>query len=136
MIENQLSENLTIQRVLDESDMNTDIQQNVTLDLTTSEAYDKYILRLTQLDITKFECNFSNYQGTIENGKLYLEDILLGDFNSSLHNVHVDNAEVLQRIEELFLERTALEFTFVGESHTEHFLSVDIEVEMKGTFLH
>ena len=134
-IDNQFNESLIIQRVMDESDLgqNTNIYQNVLLDLTASESYEKYILRLTQLDI---ECNFSDYQGTIENGKLYLDDILLGDFNANVDHVRVNDAEVLQRIEELFLERTALDFTFVGESQTEHFLSVSIELEMKGTFVH
>jgi hypothetical protein len=135
-IDNQLNENLIIQRVLDESDLNTDIYQNVTLDLTTSESYDKYILRLTQLDITKLECSFSNYLGHIENGKLYLDDVLLGNFTASMDPIYIEDPVILQRIEELFLERTALDFTFVGESTTEHFLSVNVEIEMKGTFVH
>lgn len=136
-IDNQIIENLIIQRAFDENNsLNEDIYQNVTLDLTASESYDKYILRLTQLDVTKFECNFSNYQGIIENGKLYLDDILLGDFNAGIDHVHIEDPEVLQRISELFLERTVLDFTFIGESNTEHFLSVNVEVEMKGTFVH
>ena len=61
-IDNQLNENLIIQSVFDEtSNTDVDIYQNVSLDLTTSESYNKYILRLTQLDITKFECSFSDY---------------------------------------------------------------------------
>jgi hypothetical protein len=137
-IENQLSENLIIERAFNEmnSTADTDIYRNVTLDLTTSESYDKYILRLTQLDISKFEFNFSDYQGNIENGKLFLDDLLLGDFNASMDRFSIEDPDILQRIEELFLERTALDLTFVGESDTAHFLSVSVQVEMKGTFVH
>lgn len=135
-IENQLNENLIIQRSSETTLNLEDIHQNVTLDLTTSESYDKYILRLTQLDITKFECSFSDYEGTIQNGKLYLEDILLGNFVTSLDHVLIEDPEVLDQIENLFLERTALDFTFVGESSTNHFLSVNVVVAMKGTFVH
>ena len=72
----------------------------------------------------------------IENGKLYVDDILLGDFSANLDHVRVEVSETLELIEQLFLERTALDFTFVGESNTTHFLSVNVTVEMKGTFVH
>ena len=135
-IENQLNENLIIQRANDENVSSNTIHQNVALDLTSSESYDKYILRLRELEITKFECSFSNYQGSIQNGKLYLDDVLLGDFNASLVHVSIEDVELLEQIETLFLEKTSLDFSFVGESDTDHFLSVDIAVEMKGTFVY
>jgi hypothetical protein len=135
-IENQLNEDLVILNVQGESTFDTNIEQGVTLDLTTSESYERYILRLTQLEITKFECIFSNYQGVIENGKLYLDDLLLGDFNPDAASHTVDDPALLSRISELFIERTSLDFYFVGESDTDHTLNVNINVEMKGTFVH
>lgn len=135
-IDNQLNEDLVIQNIQGESTFDGNIEQGVTLDLTSSESYERYILRLTQLEITKFECNFSNYQGIIENGKLYLDDLLLGDFNPELESHTVEDPELLTRISELFLERTSLDFYFVGESNTDNQLNVNINVEMKGTFVH
>lgn len=135
-INNQLNENLTILSAQEEGSIGTNIEQGVTLDLTSSESYERYILRLTQLDVTKFQCSFSNYQGTINNGKLYLDDLELGDFHADLHQVSIEDPIVLERISELFLERTSLDFYFVGESSTEHALNVNINVEMKGTFVH
>jgi hypothetical protein len=135
-IDNQLNEHLIIQRIPDESASSNQIDHHVVLDLTSSEAYKKYILRLTQLDITKFECNFSNYQGTIENGQLYIDDILLGNFSASLDHVLIEDEVLLEQIATLFLEKTSLDFSFVGESNTDHFLSVNVNIEMKGTFVH
>ncbi len=135
-INNQLNEDLVILNVQGESSFDSNIEQGVTLDLTSTESYERYILRLTQLEITKFECNFSNYQGVIENGKLYLDDLLLGDFNPDSDSHIVESPELLLRISELFLERTSLDFYFVGESNTDNALNVNINVEMKGTFVH
>jgi len=135
-INNQLNEDLIILSPQEESSYGTNIEQGVTLDLTSSESYERYLLRLTQLDVTKFVCSFSNYQGTIENGKLYLDDLLLGDFHADLDEVSIQDPALLARISELFLERTSLDFYFVGESDTEHTLNVNVNVEMEGTFVH
>ncbi len=135
-IDNELNENLIIQRVNDENGTQTDINSKVSLDLRTSESYNKYIRRLRDLEISNFEFLFDNYQGQIQNGKVYLEDILLGDFDASMGLITIEDNQVIQRIENLFLERTEVDFIFVGESQSNHFLSVDINVEMKGTFVH
>lgn len=135
-IDNQLNESLIISRTLDETASASNIQRQVTLDITSSESYEKYILRLTQLEISKFECSFSNYQGVLENGKMYLDDILLGDFNASLDHVTIQDPEMLTRIADLFLEKTSVDFSFIGESDTNLTLNVNINVEMKGTFVH
>ena len=135
-IKNTLSENLVVERSTNEPASSDPIYQHVTLDLTKSESYDKYILRLTELDIVNFEFRFSNYQGTIENGQLYIDNVLLGDFNSELNTVQINDPQMLDSIEALFLEKTTLDFSFVGESQTSHYLSVEINVEMEGTFVH
>jgi len=135
-IDNQLNESLVISQTQDETVTSVNIQRQVALDITSSESYERYILRLTQLEISKFECNFSNYQGLIENGKMYLDDILLGDFDANLDHVTIQDPEMLSRIADLFLEKTTLDFSFVGESDTSLTLNVNINVEMKGTFVH
>lgn len=135
-IDNELNENLIIQRVNDENGTQADINRSVSLDLRTSESYNKYIRRLRDLEINNFEFLFDNYQGQIQNGQVYLENILLGDFDASMPLITIEDRQVLQRIENLFLERTEVDFIFVGESESNHFLSVDINVEMKGTFVH
>ena len=135
-IDNELNENLIIQRVNEESGTLANINSRVSLDLRTSESYNKYIRRLRDLEINNFEFLFDNYQGQIQNGKVYLEDILLGDFDASMGLITIEDNQVIQRIENLFLERTEVDFIFVGESQSNHFLSVDINVEMKGTFVH
>lgn len=135
-IDNELNENLIIQRVNEESGTLANINSRVSLDLRTSESYNKYIRRLRDLEINNFEFLFDNYQGQIQNGKVYLEDILLGDFDASMGLITIEDNQVIQRIENLFLERTEVDFIFVGESQSNHFLSVEINVEMKGTFVH
>lgn len=135
-IDNQLNEELLILSSQEEDSSGVNIEQGVTLDLASSESYERYLLRLTQLEITKFECSFSNYQGIIENGKLYLDDVLLGDFHANLDYVSIEDTELLSRISELFLEKTSLDFYFIGESDTNHALNVHVNVEMKGTFVH
>lgn len=136
-IDNQLSESLVIERVSSEPQNNgVAIDKNVMLDITSSESYERYLLRLKELKVTKFICNFSNYEGTIDNGQLFIDGMLLGDFRANLHSVSIEDPEILERIAELFLEKTALDFSFVGESDTSHFLSVNVQVEMEGTFVY
>ncbi len=135
-IDNQLTENLIVQRLDTEVDPNVDIFRQIPLDLRASESFSRYIQRLRELDIRNFEFRFQDYQGNIQNGQLYLEDILLGQFDSSINQIRISDQGVIQRIEELFLERTQLDFTFVGESQTNHYLSVSVTIEMKGTFVH
>ena len=53
-----------------------------------------------------------------------------------MQNIRIDNPEILSRISERFLENTSLEFSFVGESNTDHTLTVDVEIEMLATFVH
>ena len=134
-IENQLNESLIIERVSGEAPGNN-IFHNTSLDLASSESYERYLLRLIDIKVTKFTCNFSDYQGTIENGQLFVDDLLLGNFEAGMNHVNIDDPEMLRQIGELFLEKTALDFSFVGESSTIHFLSVNVQVEMKGTFVH
>lgn len=134
-IDNQLNETLVVERTPENTAANL-ISENVTLDLRSSESYEKYIRGLKELEVVRFVCNFNNYQGTIESGKLYLDDFLLGNFDPNLDHVSVEDPEVLSRIAELFLERTSLDFSFVGESSSTHYLSVDVEVELKGTFVY
>ena len=134
-IENQLNESLIVQPSTDEA-ASSDIYHDVQLDLTTSESFERYLLRLTDIKISKFTCSFSNYQGVIENGQLFVDGLLLGDFEAGMDHVNVEDPQVLRQIEELFLEKTTLDFSFVGESNTDHFLSVNVQVEMKGTFVH
>lgn len=134
-IDNLLNETLVVERT-PENTVNDVISENVELDLRSSESYEKYIRRLKELEVVRFVCNFSNYQGTIESGELFLEDISLGYFSPSLNHVTIEDPEVLSRIAELFLERTTLDFSFEGESSSAHYLSVDVEVELKGTFVY
>lgn len=135
-LDNQLKENLIIERISNESNHDDDIFTQVPLDLRSSESYDKYIRRLRELDIERFDFSFNDYEGQIQNGQLYLEDILLGDFEGTLNEISINDPELIRTIEELFLERTQLNFSFVGESVTNHYLSVEVNIEMKGTFVH
>lgn len=135
-IDNQMNENLIIQRVNSENNTTADIYRQVPLDLRASESYDKYIGRLRDLDIRNFRFSFEDYQGQILNGQVYLEDILLGDFQDQMNEITIEDEQMIQRIEELFLERTELDLIFIGESQSDHFLSVEINIEMKGTFVH
>jgi len=134
-IENQLNESLIVERVSNET-LGNNIFHNVSLDLKSSESFERYLLRLTDIEITKFTCNFSDYQGIIENGQLFVDDLLLGNFVAGMDHVDIDDPQILRQIEELFIEKTALDFSFVGESNAHHFLSVNVQVEMKGTFVH
>jgi hypothetical protein len=133
-INNQLNESLTIQRSPENS--NSDIFGKVNIDLTSSESYEKYILRLIDLEVTKLNCTFNEYQGSITDGKLFLDGLLLGNFQGSNGHVSITDPEMLRSLAERFLEKTSLDLTFVGESNTDHFLSVNVEVEMMGTFVH
>ncbi|MEQ6125169.1 hypothetical protein AAON49_13255 [Pseudotenacibaculum sp. MALMAid0570] len=133
-IDNTIQGSMVLER--SPEDPSNQVANNLLLDLTSSESYEKYILRLTELKINKFICNFSNYQGEIDNGQIYIDDILLGSFESNMEHVSIEDPETLSRIAELFLEKTTLDFSFVGESDTFHFLSVSVQVEMKGTFVY
>ena len=135
-IDNQLKENLIVERASNEANYEDDIFKQVPLDLRSSESFDKYIRRLRELEIERFDFSFSEYEGQIQNGQLYLEDILLGDFDEAINQISITDPVLIRTIEELFLERTQLNFTFVGESVTTHYLSVDVNIEMKGTFVH
>tara|TARA_R110001632_G_scaffold18712_7_gene57625 strand:+ start:4499 stop:4990 length:492 start_codon:yes stop_codon:yes gene_type:complete len=134
-IENKLTKDLLIERIIDDSS-NSSIFKNTELDLTSIESYDTYIKRLVDIEVHYLNCSFSNYEGVISDGQLFLDGILLGDFQSNMQNIRIDNPEVLSRISERFLEKTSLEFSFVGESNTEHTLTVDLEIEMLATFVH
>jgi hypothetical protein len=134
-INNQLNESLTLQRS-PENSSSSDIYGRVDIDLTSSESYEQYILRLTDLDITKLDCTFNEYQGSITNGQLFLDDVLLGNFQGSNGHVSITDSQMLRSLAERFLEKTSLDLTFVGESDTDHFLSVNVEIEMMGTFVH
>lgn len=134
-IENELNKKFVMERVVDEAP-NSSIFHNTELDLTSIESYDRYIQRLVNIDVNEFTCSFSNYQGEITNGQLFIDDIPLGAFNSSMQNITIDNQEILTLIAQKFLEKTSLEFSFVGESNTTHSLTVDIEIDMLATFVH
>jgi len=134
-IENELTKGLVIERIIDENP-ETAIFKNTQLDLTSIESYDKYIRRLVEIDINSLNCSFSNYEGVITDGQLFLDGILLGNFQSNMENIRIENPEILSRISERFLEKTSLDFYFIGESNTEHTLTVDIEIEMLATFVH
>tara|TARA_R110000787_G_scaffold91628_5_gene193028 strand:+ start:739 stop:1230 length:492 start_codon:yes stop_codon:yes gene_type:complete len=134
-IENKLTKDLLIERTIDDSS-NSSIFKNTELDLTSIDSYDTYIKRLVNLDIHYLNCSFSNYEGIISDGQLFLDGVLLGNFQSNMQNIRIDNPEILSRISERFLENTSLEFSFVGESNTDHTLTVDVEIEMLATFVH
>lgn len=133
-IDSELNENLTIQS-RPENNSST-IFENTQLNLRSSESYKKYIQRLEEIQITSLKCDFSNYQGVISNGKLFIDGMLLGNFDGSKDHITINDPIILSSIADKFLEKTSLEFYFVGESDTTHFLSVDIEIEMSGTFVH
>ena len=133
-IDSELNENLTIQSRPENS--TAAIFENTQLNLKSSESYKKYIQRLEEIQITSLKCDFSDYQGIISNGKLFIDGMLLGDFDGSKEHIVISDPKVLSSIADKFLEKTSLEFYFVGESNTTHFLSVDIEIEMSGTFVH
>jgi|TARA_R110002072_G_scaffold29809_14_gene93795 hypothetical protein len=134
-IENDLSKDLLIERIIDE-DQSTSILKITELDLTSIASYDKYIKRLVDLDITKVNCSFSNYEGVITEGQLFLDGILLGGFQNNMENIIIEDPEILSIISERFLEKTSLDFSFVGESNSQHSLKIDIDIEMLGTFVH
>lgn len=133
-IDSELNESLTIQNRPENN--SSAIFENTHLNLKSSESYKKYIQRLEDIQITSLKCDFSNYQGTISNGKLFIDGMLLGDFDGDKMHITISDSEILSSIADKFLEKTSLEFYFVGESDTTHFLSVDIEIEMSGTFVH
>jgi len=81
-------------------------------------------------------CDFKDYQGVIHHGKLFIDGVLLGEFKQNTEKLTVQDFDTLRLIAEKFLEKTSLEFYFKGESTTEHYLSVDIVLEIKGTFVH
>ena len=132
-INNELNSSLTINGSGNE--LNSRVFKNTSLDLTSSESYEKYIRRLTDVQITKLNCSFQNYQGSITNGKIYIDNILLGDFNSN-DQMDITNETILNLISNRFLEKTVLDFYFIGESDTRHHLTVNVELEIKGTFVH
>jgi len=134
-IENDLSKDLLIERIIDE-DQSTSILKITELDLRSIASYDKYIKRLVDLDITKVNCSFSNYEGVITEGQLFLDGILLGGFQNNMENIIIEDPEILSIISERFLEKTSLDFSFVGESNSQHSLKIDIDIEMLGTFVH
>ena len=134
-IENDLSKDLLIERIIDE-DQSTSILKITELDLTSIASYDKYIKRLVDLDIIKLNCSFSNYEGVITEGQLFLDGILLGGFQNNMENIIIEDPEILSIISERFLEKTSLDFSFVGESNSQHSLKIDIDIEMLGTFVH
>lgn len=133
-INNQLNKSLTVDGLSE--NVNSNIYSYTDVDLMSIESYERYIQRLTNINIIKIDCEFMNYEGEISNGKLYLDDILIGDFNGSDERTVISDPEILKRVAERFLERTSLEVSFVGESNASHFLSVDIGIEMKATFVY
>ncbi|MBL4605859.1 MAG: hypothetical protein JKY02_09440 [Flavobacteriaceae bacterium] len=133
-INNQLNKNLTVDGMSE--NVNSSIYSYTDLDLMSIESYGRYIQRLTSIDIIKIDCEFANYEGSISNGKLYLDEILLGGFNNSNVRISFSDPEILMSIAERFLEKTSLEVSFVGESDVAYYLSVDIEIEMQATFVH
>lgn len=133
-IDNQLSKNFTVECLPE--NVNSDVYSYADLDLMSIESYQRYMQRLTNITITKIDCEFKNYEGSISNGKIYLDDILLGDFTQSNVTMSVSDPEILVRVAEKFLEKTSLEVSFVGESSVAHYLSVGIGIEMKATFVY
>ena len=53
-----------------------------------------------------------------------------------MENIIIEDPEILSIISERFLEKTSLDFSFVGESNSQHSLKIDIDIEMLGTFVH
>ncbi|MFY0629758.1 MAG: hypothetical protein JXR05_05210 [Flavobacteriaceae bacterium] len=133
-INDQLRNNLTVDGLSE--NVNSNVYSYADLDLKSIESYERYILRLTDLNIVKIDCEFTNYEGSINNGKIYLDGILLGDFNAGSGRMSISDPDILTSIAERFLEKTSLEVSFVGESDVAHFLSVDIGIEMQATFVH
>ena len=99
-IENDLSKDLLIERIIDE-DQSTSILKITELDLRSIASYDKYIKRLVDLDITKVNCSFSNYEGVITEGQLFLDGILLGGFQNNMENIIIEDPEILSIISEI-----------------------------------
>lgn len=135
-IENQLTEELIIQNSDIESEAASNIQRQITLDLRSSDSFDTYINRLRDVKIKSFKLIYSDYQGQIQNGKMFVDNVYLCDFQSSMDYMYIQDAEIIKKIEDLLLEQTTARFSFEGESHTNHFLSVQVEVMLEGTFVH
>ncbi len=132
-IANQLNKSLTVEN---SSEVQSTAYANVDVDITSIESYEMYINRITDLNITKLEFRFANYAGSISNGQLFLDGMLLSDFQGNNGLVSITDPAMLANFAERFLEKTSLEFTFVGESNTQHFLSVDLEIELMATFVY
>ena len=62
-IDNQLKENLIVERASNEANYEDDIFKQVPLDLRSSESFDKYIRRLRELEIERFDFSFSVFYG-------------------------------------------------------------------------
>lgn len=133
-LDNELNNSLTIESGFEST--NSRIFRHTELTLTSSVEYNKYIQRLRDLRITKLVCSFRDYQGDIRKGKLFIDGILLGNYIGTMKEMSIDNFDTLTQIAEKFLEKTSVDFYFTGESDTQHYLSVDIKVEMIGTFVH
>jgi len=133
-IDNQFSKNLTVECLPE--NVNSSVYTYADFDLMSVESYQRYMERLTNITISKIDCEFKNYEGIISNGKIYLDDILLGDFTQSNAMMSISDPELLLQVAEKFLEKTSLEVSFVGESNVAHYLSVNIGIEMKATFVY
>lgn len=134
-IDNELSNSLTIDGLSDNS-FNPSIRQSTVIDITSSDSYRKYIRRLKDIDIVELKFNFKDYQGDIRNGKLFIDNVFLGDFDIHSREMSVEDATLVALIENRFLEKKALDVYFTGESDDKHYLLIDVEIMIKGTFVH